>query len=38
MKEIIVSNLFFGLILSYFALEIGKWVFKKTQTPLCNPF
>ena len=38
MKEIIVSNLFFGLILSYFALEIGKWVFNKTQSPICNPF
>ncbi|WP_427169789.1 LrgB family protein [Fusobacterium nucleatum] len=38
MKEIIVGNLFFGLIISYFSFEIGKWVFKKTQSPICNPF
>ena len=38
MKEIIANNIFFGLIISYFAFEFGKWVFKKTQTPLCNPF
>lgn len=38
MKELIVGNLFFGLIVSYFSFEIGKWIFKKTQTPLCNPF
>lgn len=38
MKELIVGNLFFGLIVSYFSFEVGKWIFKKTQTPLCNPF
>ena len=38
MKAAIVGNLFFGLIISFFAFEIGKWVFKKTQTPLFNPF
>ena len=32
MKAAIVGNLFFGLIISYFAFEVGKWIFKKTQT------
>lgn len=38
MKAAIVGNLFFGLIISYFAFEVGKWIFKKTQTPIFNPF
>lgn len=29
MKDIIVGNLFFGLIISYFFFEIGRWIFKK---------
>ena len=33
MKAAIVGNLFFGLIISFFAFEIGKGVFKKIQTP-----
>lgn len=38
MKDTIVGNLFFGLIISYFSFEIGRWIFKKTQSPICNPF
>lgn len=37
MKEIITANPFFGLILSYLAFETGKYLFKKTGSPLCNP-
>ncbi len=37
MKEILVNNAFFGLLISYIAFEIGKFLFKKSKTPLCNP-
>ncbi|MBS9775513.1 MAG: LrgB family protein [Fusobacterium sp.] len=37
MKDLIVNNPFFGLIISYVAFEIGKFLFKKSNTPLCNP-
>lgn len=37
MKEILTNEIFFGLIISYFSFEIGKWVFKKTQSPIFNP-
>ena len=36
MKAAIVGNLFFGLIISYFAFEIGKWIFKKTINGLTS--
>lgn len=37
MKDLLTSNQFFGLIISYIAFEIGKFIFKKSKTPLCNP-
>lgn len=37
MKELIIDNPFFGLIISYIAFEIGKFIFQKSKTPLCNP-
>lgn len=37
MKEIIVSEAFFGILISYVAFEIGKFIFKKTQSPIFNP-
>ncbi len=37
MKEIITASPFFGLLISFIAFEIGKYLFKKTGTPLCNP-
>ncbi|MBQ3437737.1 MAG: LrgB family protein [Fusobacterium sp.] len=37
MKEIIVNEIFFGLLISYIAFEIGKWVFTKTKSPIFNP-
>lgn len=37
MKEMIVNDLFFGIVISFIAFEIGKFVFKKTQSPIFNP-
>ena len=37
MKEIIVNEVFFGILISYIAFEIGKIIFKKTQSPIFNP-
>ncbi len=37
MKEIITTSPFFGLIISYLAFEVGKFLFKKTGSALCNP-
>lgn len=33
----ITSSPFFGLVLSLVVFEIGKYIFQKTQSPLCNP-
>ena len=38
MKEILTNNVFFGIILTLIAFEIGQWLFKKTQSPIFNPF
>lgn len=37
MKDIIVNDIFFGILISYIAFEIGKYIFKKTQSPIFNP-
>ncbi|WP_022819494.1 LrgB family protein [Fusobacterium russii] len=37
MKETIVNNVFFGILISCIAFEIGKIIFKKTQSPIFNP-
>nr|WP_241633733.1 LrgB family protein [Fusobacterium gastrosuis] len=37
MKEMIVNDLFFGIVISFIAFEIGKFIFKKTQSPIFNP-
>ena len=37
MKEIIVDNPYFGTVLTLFFFQIGKFIFQKTQSPLCNP-
>lgn len=37
MKELIVNDLFFGIIISFISFEIGKLIFKKTQSPIFNP-
>ena len=37
MKEIIVDNPYFGIVLTLFFFQIGKFIFQKTQSPLCNP-
>lgn len=37
MKEIIVNDVFFGILISCIAFESGKFIFKKTQSPIFNP-
>lgn len=37
MKEIIVNEAFFGVIISFLTFEIGKIIFKKTNSPIFNP-
>lgn len=37
MKEILTNNLFFGILLSLVAFEVGKYIFQKTKSPLFNP-
>lgn len=37
MLDIITNNPFFGLLLSLSVFKIGKYIFRKTQSPLCNP-
>lgn len=37
MKELIVNEVFFGIVISFIAFEIGKFIFKKTQSPVFNP-
>lgn len=37
MLNLITDNPFFGLVVSLIVFEIGKYIFVKTQSPICNP-
>ncbi len=37
MIEGIFNNSYFGIILSFAAYEIGKWINSKVKTPIANP-
>lgn len=37
MREIIINDAYFGLVLSLLAFEIGKYIFNKTKSPVFNP-
>ena len=32
-----LDNQYFGIVLSFAAYEIGKWINKKLKTPIANP-